>query len=49
MHMNLNLHSLLLIFALVFAVLATVGVPDMPRWRWFPASLLFLIIAFIFI
>lgn len=47
--MHLTLHQMLLIAALVFAALATAGVPSSPRFQWFPASLLFLILAFVFV
>lgn len=47
--MHLSLHQILLIAALVFAALATAAVPSPPRWQWLPASILFLILAFVFI
>lgn len=46
--MHLTAHQIVLIAALVFGVLATVNVPNLPRLMWGWASLTTLIIAMFF-
>ena len=46
--MHLTVHQIILIAALVFGILATVGVPDFPRFRWGWACLTTVVLALFF-
>lgn len=46
--MHLTVHQMILIAALVFGLLATLGVPDLPRCRWGWACLTTVVIALFF-
>jgi hypothetical protein len=48
MHAYINLHQILLIAALVFSILLTAGIPSPPRFQWLGATLMCLILAFVF-
>lgn len=47
--MHMTVHQALLIAALVCSILATTGIPSKTWFQWFPASLMFLILAFVFV